>query len=210
MKLIIIGPQGSGKGTHAKKLAALLGILHISTGDLLRELAAQPTKEGAEIKDMLATGALFSDDFMLQILRKRLDKPDAEKGFILDGFPRTLNQANILEQITKIDRAIYLNVPDNECVRRLAGRKTCTHCGSIYGNENPPKKDGKCDNCGSTLRVREDDKEETIRKRLGLYHQQTEPILDLYRRDCKLVEINIQPFRSPDENFRDVCGALGI
>jgi len=107
MKLIIIGPQGSGKGTHAKKLAALLGILHISTGDLLRELAAQPTKEGAEIKDMLATGALFSDDFMLQILRKRLDKPDAEKGFILDGFPRTLNQANILEQITK---SIWCNI----------------------------------------------------------------------------------------------------
>ncbi len=210
MKLIIMGPPGSGKGTHAKRLAAKLGILHISTGDLFRQIAKEDSEKGRRTRDLLNSGALFPDDFMLQILMIRLDKPDAGNEFILDGFPRTANQAKLLDERTRIDKAIYLKVSDVECLRRLAERKICSGCGAIYGNENPPKREGKCDACGGELHVREDDREEAIMKRLRLYHEQTEPILDFYRDRRLLIEVEVRGIRQPEQVFKDVCDALGI
>lgn len=210
MRLIIIGPQGSGKGTHAKKLAAKIGVPHISTGDILRETARQGTEEGRVAGKIMAAGELLPDEFMACLLKKRLGQADARRGFVLDGFPRTILQAEALEGIAKIDKVIYLNVPDGECVRRLAGRKTCGGCGAIYGNENPERIKGKCDACGSELRVREDDTEEAIRKRLAAYHGQTEPVLGFYRRKGLMAEIRVERVRQPEDVFREICGAIGI
>lgn len=210
MRLIIIGSQGSGKGTHAKKLAMKLGVPQISTGDLLREMAKQETEEGQKIRSIINRGVLVPDGIMLGILKKRLEEDDAKKGFILDGFPRNRNQAEMLESAADIDHVIHLNVSDAECIRRLAKRKTCKKCGAIYGNESLPSIEGRCDACGGELYVREDDKEEVIRKRLELYHEQTEPILDFYRENGLLMEIRIEGIRQPEEVFRDICDAIGI
>ncbi len=210
MKLVIIGPQGSGKGTHAKKLAAKLEILHVSTGDLLREIAKEDSEKGRITRELLNSGTLFPDEFVLHILISRLQRPDTMNGFILDGFPRTANQAKMLDENIQVDSAIYLNVPDAECLRRLSGRKTCKACGAIYGNENPPKKEGRCDACNGELHLREDDREEAIRKRLRLYHEQTEPILDFYRENGLLVEVKIEGIKHPEEVFGQICDALGL
>ena len=145
---------------------------------------------------------------MLKILNKRLEEKDARNGFILDGFPRTLNQAKILESTNQIDKVLYLNVSDDECVRRLGNRKTCKGCNAIYGNENPPKQKGICDACGSSLYIREDDKEETIRKRLNLYHEETEPIIKFYEQ--RVAEVKINGIKQLDEVFQEICKALDI
>jgi len=206
IRMIIMGPQGSGKGTHAKKLAAKLGLLHISTGDLLREIAAQNDEEGREMKNLLSSGVLLSDEKMFSILKKRMD--EAKAGFILDGWPRTLNQAELTDTLTHIDKVLYLNVTDKECLRRLGGRAQCEKCGAIYGNENPPKERGKCDACKGQLYIRDDDKEETIRKRLAVYHEQTEPILEFYRKKSILHEVVIDRIMDPEEVFENICAKL--
>jgi adenylate kinase len=210
MKLIIIGPQGSGKGTHAKMLAEKLGVPQISTGDVFRQMAKHDTEEGREIKYLIDNGIFVPDEMTLKILKKRLEEKDAKNGFILDGFPRNTKQAKMLDENVEIDEVLYLNVSDEECLRRLGGRTTCRSCSTIYGNENPPKTKGKCDKCGGELYVREDDTEETIRKRLQTYHEQTEPILDYYREIGLLIEVKIAGIKIPDEVFSDICDALGI
>ena len=210
MKIVMMGPPGSGKGTHAKKLAAKLGIAHISTGDLFRELAKEDTEEGRNIKKLVDSGAYISDDITCGILKNRVQMTDTKNGFILDGFPRTVKQAQMLEDLAEIDAVLYMNVSDQECLRRLSGRQTCRSCAAIYGNENQPKHQGKCDSCGGVLYVREDEKEDVVKKRLSIYHEQTEPILDFYRENGLLAEVPVEGIKQPDEVFQDVCDALGI
>lgn len=187
MKLIFIGPPGSGKGTQAKRLASRLTVPHISTGDILREAVADGTELGQQAAPIMAAGALVPDDLMIGIIRERLTKADARKGFILDGFPRTLVQAEKLETLVsgngKSDlRVIQLLVPNEAIVRRLALRRTCSQCGAIYHLENhPPTTDSVCDRCGAEVIARPDDSEEAVRTRLETFYRQTAPVADYYK-----------------------------
>ena len=186
MKLIFIGPPGSGKGTQAKRLAARFDIPHISTGDMLREAVAAGTPVGQQAASIMAAGQLVPDDLMIQMIDERLARPDAEKGFILDGFPRTLVQAEKLDSLVgngKGDlRVLQLLVPDDAIVRRITLRRTCAQCGAIYHLENqPPANDGICDRCGAEVIARPDDTEEAVRKRLESFHRQTMPVATFYK-----------------------------
>jgi adenylate kinase len=186
VKLIFIGPPGSGKGTQAKRLAGRLAIPHISTGDMLREAVADGTELGKEAAKIMAAGNLVPDDVMIGMIRERLAKPDARKGFILDGFPRTIVQAQKLDGLVSGNgnepiRVLQLLVPDEAIVKRIALRRTCSQCGAIYHLENqPPARDSVCDRCGAEVIARPDDTEEAVRKRLDAFHRQTAPVADYY------------------------------
>ncbi len=196
MKLIFIGPPGSGKGTQAKRLASGHGIPHISTGDILREAVADGTELGRKAAPIMAAGQLVSDDLMIGIIRDRLAKPDAAKGFILDGFPRTLVQAEKLDGIVSGNgheglRVLQLLVPDEAIVNRITRRRTCSQCGAIYHLENqPPAKADVCDRCGGSLIARPDDTEEAVRKRLESFHRQTAPVATYYKSKQLLREVD--------------------
>ncbi|MBU0907668.1 MAG: nucleoside monophosphate kinase [Nanoarchaeota archaeon] len=178
MKLLLIGPQGCGKGTQAKLLSEKLGIPHISTGDLLRNATGNLRRD---IDSYIVAGNLYPDEKMLGLLRRRLDEPDCRKGYILDGFPRNLKQAEMLDRITKVDKAVEIHISDDEAVRRLSGRVACVDCKTGFNYATmPPKTYGVCDACGGKLVQREDDKEDAIRKRLEIYHRDTEPVLRHY------------------------------
>jgi len=179
MKIVFIGPQGSGKGTQAKILSERLGFCHISTGDLLRGSGGELKKK---VDEIMNKGGLISDDLMLDILKKRISCEDCLKGFILDGFPRTLNQAKLLEGVVKIDKVVEIFISDDNAVKRIFGRVSCSKCGEGYNNftELKPKVEGKCDKCGSGLVRRDDDNEYAVRKRLKIYHKETEPVLEFY------------------------------
>jgi adenylate kinase len=186
LKLIFIGPPGSGKGTQAKRLAARFDIPHISTGDMLREAVAAGTPVGQQAASIMAAGQLVPDDLMIQMIDDRLARPDAQKGFILDGFPRTLVQAEKLETIVGNGRGdlkvLQLLVPDDAIVRRITLRRTCAQCGAIYHLENqPPANDSVCDRCGAEVIARPDDTEEAVRKRLESFHRQTMPVATYYQ-----------------------------
>jgi adenylate kinase len=196
MRLIFIGPPGSGKGTQAKRLAGRFGIPHISTGDMLREAVAEGTALGQQAAPIMAAGALVPDDLMVGIIRERLKKDDARKGFILDGFPRTLVQAEKLDSIVSGNgheplRVVQLLVPDEAIVNRISLRRTCAQCGAIYHLENqPPKNDNVCDRCGAGVVARPDDTEQAVRKRLESFHRQTAPVADYYRTKKLLKEVD--------------------
>ena len=196
MKLIFIGPPGSGKGTHAKRLASSHGIPHISTGDMLREAIADETELGRQAAPIVASGALVSDDLMLGIIRDRLSKEDARRGFILDGFPRTLVQAEGLDKIVAGNgadnlRVLQLLVPDEAIVKRIVLRRSCSNCGAIYHLENnPPANDSVCDRCGAEVIARPDDNETAVRKRLDEFHRQTLPVATYYRAKSILREVD--------------------
>jgi adenylate kinase len=196
MKLIFIGPPGSGKGTQAKRLAAQHGVPHISTGDMLREAIADGTELGREAAPIMAAGALVPDDLMIGIIRDRLSKADAEKGFILDGFPRTLVQAEKLDGIVAGNggdklRVLQLLVPDEAIVNRIALRRSCSSCGAIYHLENkPPANDSVCDRCGAEVIARPDDNETAVRKRLEAFHKQTIPVATYYKSKSALREVD--------------------
>ncbi len=178
MKLLFLGPQASGKGTQAEIVSKELGIPHISTGNLLRNAEGE-IKE--EIDSYINRGKLYPDEKMIEILKIRIDKKDCDYGFILDGFPRNINQANALDRITKIDKVIEIHISDEEAVKRLSNRVTCSKCGAIFNLiSNPPKVEGVCDKCQGELKKRDDDEEGAIRERLEIYHRDTEPILDHY------------------------------
>ena len=186
MKLIFIGPPGSGKGTQAKRLASLHGVPHISTGDMLREAIADGTELGREAAPIMASGALVPDDLMIGIINDRLAKPDAGRGFILDGFPRTTVQAEKLDTIVGNGsdplRVLQLLVPDDVLVKRTVLRRSCPECGAIYHLESaPPKSDMVCDRDGAALIHRPDDNEESVRKRLEAFHRQTLPVATFYK-----------------------------
>jgi adenylate kinase len=195
LKLIFIGPPGSGKGTQAKRLASRLGVPHISTGDMLREAVAAGTSVGQKAAAIMASGGLVPDDVMLDIINDRLAQPDAQKGFILDGFPRTLVQAEKLDGLVGNGksglRVLQLLVPDEAIVRRITMRRTCAQCGAIYHLENnPPAKDSVCDRCGAEVIARPDDNEEAVRKRLEAFHRQTLPVATYYKAKSILREVD--------------------
>jgi adenylate kinase len=195
VKLIFIGPPGSGKGTQAKRLAGRLDVPHISTGDMLREAIADGTELGRQAAPIMASGGLVSDDLMIGIINDRLAKADASQGFILDGFPRTLVQAEKLDSLVgnggESLRVLQLLVPDDAIVRRITLRRTCSQCGAIYHLENnPPATDSVCDRCGADVVARADDTEEAVRKRLEAFHRQTLPVATFYRTKSLLREVD--------------------
>jgi adenylate kinase len=196
MRLIFIGPPGSGKGTQAKRLASRFGVPHISTGDMLREAISDGTELGKKAAPIMAAGALVPDDLMVGIIKDRLAKADAKKGFILDGFPRTLVQAEKLEAIVSGNghdalRVVQLLVPDEAIVKRIALRRTCAQCGAIYHLENqPPANANVCDRCGAEVIARPDDTEEAVRKRLDSFRRQTTPVVDFYKSKQALKQVD--------------------
>jgi adenylate kinase len=203
VKLIFIGPPGSGKGTQAKRLAAQHGVPHISTGDMLREAIADGTELGQQAAPIMASGALVSDDLMIGIINDRLAKPDAARGFILDGFPRTVVQAEKLDTIVgdstgngsgnEADglRVLQLLVPDEAIVKRISLRRSCPVCGAIYHLESaPPAVDSVCDREGAELIARPDDNETAVRKRLEAFHRQTLPVATFYKTKQVLREVD--------------------
>lgn len=179
MNLIIFGPQGSGKGTQAKMLSEKLGIAHISTGDLCRN-AKGVLKE--KVDSFIDKGNLVPDELMTKILKERILQADCKKGFVLDGFPRTMAQAEALKKIIDIDFAIEITLSDEEAVKRIGNRLSCKKCGAVYNlNTKKPRRENVCDVCGKELFKRIDDNEEAIKKRLKIYHEETEPVLKLYK-----------------------------
>ncbi|NLU43201.1 MAG: adenylate kinase [Firmicutes bacterium] len=213
MRLILLGPPGAGKGTQAESLSATLGIPHISTGDMFREAVAAGTPLGREAKSYMDAGKLVPDEVTIGIVRERLDRPDARSGFVLDGFPRTVPQAEALDEILKdlsekIDAVVCIDVPEDKLVRRLSRRRVCRGCGAIYHLETkPPGPDGRCTVCGGELYQRDDDTEETVRRRLEVYRLQTEPLIRYYEKRGLLRTVSGD--KDIDSVNRDTLAALG-
>ena len=186
MKIIMLGEPGAGKGTQAKMIADKYGVPHISTGDIFRANIKNGTELGMEAKKYMDQGLLVPDELTVRILLDRVAQDDCKNGYVLDGFPRTIPQAEVLDsELTKlgdhIDYAINVDVPDENIVKRMSGRRACLTCGATYHIEHvPPKKEGICDVCGSELVLRDDDKPETVKNRLNVYHEQTQPLIDFY------------------------------
>ncbi len=214
MILILLGPPGAGKGTQAVNIAKQAGLVHVATGDLFRENIRNQTELGQKAKVFVDKGALVPDEITVGMLLDRIDRPDTRKGVLLDGFPRTVEQARALDEaLTKrgqtVDKVLYINVGEEEVVRRLAGRWTCRQCGAVYHEAfSPPKQAGKCDRCGGELYQRDDDKPETVRNRLGVYSQQTAPLIDYYRGQNKLLEVDGE--QDTDAVGRDLLKAAGL
>lgn len=182
----MLGAPGAGKGTQAKLIAEKYGIPHISTGDIFRANIKEGTELGKEAKQYMDKGELVPDELTVRILLDRVGRDDCKNGYVLDGFPRTIPQATVLDNEVaklgeKIDYAIDVEVPDENIIRRMGGRRACPKCGATYHVEHiPPKKEGICDTCGSELVLRDDDKPETVKSRLEVYHKQTQPLIDHY------------------------------
>jgi len=190
MKLVIFGPPSAGKGTQAQRLSHRYGIPQVSTGDLLRKAVADKTPLGLKVKSYLDQGKLGPDNLVVQLIKERVSKPDCKNGYLLDGFPRTMGQAKELEKMTDIDLVLNIVVDFEVLVERAVGRRTCPKCSAVYHVKfNPPMNEGICEKCGSQLIQRDDDKEDTVRNRLKVYQEQTEPLIDYYRRKGKLVDI---------------------
>jgi adenylate kinase len=195
--VILFGPPGSGKGTQGKMIAEEIGIPHIATGDIMRQAISDGTELGLKVKEFVGKGLLVPDEIVIQVIEERLKKDDAKNGFILDGFPRTIPQAVALDELfQKINiqhyKVIWLDVPDDEIVKRISGRRTCKNCQAVYNIYfNPPKVDGICDVCGGELFIREDDKEEKVKKRLEVFREQTLPLIDYYqKKGKKIIKVN--------------------
>ena len=183
MKAIIFGAPGAGKGTYSSRLQAKLGVDVIAMGDIFRESVKQNTPLGNKVKSYVEKGALVPDDVVVEVLKERLSKVPKGKGFLLDGFPRTIEQANTLEGITKLDVILQLDVPDEIIIERLSSRRICKKCGEVYNIRFlKPKKEGVCDKCGGELYLRADDNPEVIKNRLKVYKDQTEPLIAYYKK----------------------------
>jgi adenylate kinase len=182
MRLVLLGPPGSGKGTQGERLAQTLGLPRISTGDILRRNVAQGTELGRKAKTYMESGKLVPDELVIAMTADRLKEPDARNGFILDGFPRTIAQAEALSKLTPLDAVVNLFLEPEELVKRSAGRRVCPKCESVYHVvSNPPKKAGICDKCGTALVTRPDDREEVVRTRIDTYERQTAPLIAYYK-----------------------------
>jgi adenylate kinase len=196
VRLVLFGPPGAGKGTQAAAVKEKFGIPHISTGEMLRESIAAGTPVGVKAKALVDSGSLVPDEVVGELVAERLARRDARRGFLLDGFPRTLRQATILEVVLKartepLDAVVKINLSDDEVVRRLSGRRTCPSCGASYHVAfSPPKVDGLCDACGGALSHRDDDREDVIRKRLTIYASQTAPLASHYGKLGLLKEVD--------------------
>lgn len=209
MKIVIFGPQGSGKGTQADLIAERLNICHITMGDLLRSEAKSGSELGQKINSLINEGQLVPDDIVFALIQDRVAMSDCGLGFILDGFPRTLAQAELLDKVTAIDTALEIWISDEESVRRITDRRSCSSCGTVYHLiYNPPVAEGECDKCQSPLVIREDDKEGVIKKRLEVYHQQTEPLVKYYQ--DKNVYLKIDGMPSIPEVTREIFGKLNL
>lgn len=183
MKLIFLGAPGAGKGTQAEFVCKELGIPSISTGNILREAIARETELGLLAKSYMDKGDLVPDEVVISIIAERLKADDCKKGFLLDGFPRTIPQAEALDKMgIYMDKVVSIEVPDEVIIERMSGRRSCLKCGATYHVQNKkPANEGVCDNCGSELTIRADDKPETVKSRLATYHEQTEPLKDFYK-----------------------------
>ncbi len=194
MNLIFLGAPGAGKGTQAEKISEAFNIPQISTGNILREAVKNGTEYGLKAKEAMESGALVSDEIVIGILQDRIAKDDCKNGFILDGFPRTVPQAEALDAMgIKIDKVVEIDVPDEKIKNRLSGRRVCEGCGASYHIEyNPSKVDGICDKCGAKTVIRKDDQPETVLERLAVYHEKTAPLKDYYANQGKLVTVEGQ------------------
>lgn len=210
MKLILLGAPGAGKGTQAEILSKLLNIPTISTGNILRAAIKNGTPVGLEAKSYIEAGQLVPDAVIIGIIRDRLAEPDCADGYILDGVPRTIPQAEAMEAMgIDIDTALSIEVDDDVIVERMSGRRTCPQCGGTYHVvNNPPKQEGLCDSCGSALTIRKDDAPETVKARLVTYHKETEPLKAFYEARQKLVKVDNRP--SIEATTDAIREALGI
>ncbi len=212
MKIIMLGAPGAGKGTQAKKMAKKYGIPHISTGDIFRANIKEGTELGKKAQSYMDQGLLVPDELTVDLLIDRISQDDCANGYILDGFPRTIAQAEALDEALskrgeKIDFAIEVNVPDEHIIRRMSGRRTCPDCGASYHIEyNPSGAGERCEVCGAKLELRDDDKPETVGKRLDVYHEQTQPLADYYKE--KGVLESVDGTKHMDDVFADIAAIL--
>ena len=213
MKIIMLGAPGAGKGTQAKMIAEKYGIPHVSTGDIFRANIKNGTELGMEAKKYMDQGQLVPDELTVKILLDRVAQDDCKNGYVLDGFPRTIPQAEALDAgigkiNEKMDYAIDVDVPDENIVNRMSGRRACLNCGATYHLISiPPKVEGICDRCGSEIVLREDDKPETVQKRLKVYHEQTQPLIDYYSKKGVLAEVD--GTQSMENVFNAIVDVLG-
>ena len=213
MKIIILGAPGAGKGTQAKKIADKYQIPHISTGDIFRANIKEGTELGKKAKSYMDQGQLVPDELTLELIMDRFQNPDCENGYVLDGFPRTIPQAEALtEALAKkgetIDYAINVEVPDENIINRMGGRRACLACGSTYHIVYAPTEvEGVCDRCGEKLVLRDDDKPETVKNRLNVYHAQTQPLIEYYTKQGKLAEVD--GTQSMEDVFNAIVKILG-
>lgn len=213
MKIIMLGAPGAGKGTQAKKIAEKYQIPHISTGDIFRANIKGGTDLGMKAKSFMDQGMLVPDELTIGMLMDRIQKEDCAAGYVLDGFPRTIPQAESLTEALSalsetIDYAVNVDVPDTNIVNRMSGRRACLSCGATYHTEfNPPKQEGVCDVCGEALVLRDDDRPETVQKRLSVYHDQTQPLIEYYQKAGVLKEVD--GTQNMDDVFRGITDILG-
>jgi adenylate kinase len=214
VRLVLLGPPGAGKGTQARLLEAKLHVPQIASGDLLRTAVRDQTALGIQAKSFMDTGGLVPDELVLGMIAERLDRPDAHRGFILDGFPRNAAQAEALGSILQrrneaLDKVVAITLPEDEIVKRISGRRTCRSCGSMYHVVfEPPRNDNTCDKCGAELYQREDDAEHTVRARLRVYATETRPLLDYYGR-CGLLA-RIDGLARPEQIEHRILCAMGV
>ena len=213
MKIIMLGAPGAGKGTQAKKIAEKYQIPHISTGDIFRANIKGGTELGMKAKTFMDQGMLVPDEITIGMLMDRIGQEDCINGYVLDGFPRTIPQAESLtkalsERGEAVDYAVNVDVPDENIINRMSGRRACLNCGATYHIVyNPSKKEGICDTCGQQLVLRDDDKPETVKKRLSVYHDQTQPLIDYYKNEGILAEVD--GTKDMEEVFQDIVKILG-
>ncbi len=213
MKIIMLGAPGAGKGTQAKKIAAKYGIPHVSTGDIFRANIKNGTELGMKAKTYMDAGNLVPDEITIGMLLNRIHEEDCKNGYVLDGFPRTIPQAERLTSALKergeaIDYAVDVDVPDENIVSRMSGRRACLACGATYHIVyNAPKKEGVCDQCGEPLVLRDDDKPETVKNRLDVYHRQTQPLIDYYKKEGVLAQVD--GTQDMEQVFQDIVKILG-
>ena len=213
MKIIMLGAPGAGKGTQAKMIAEKYSIPHISTGDIFRANIKNGTELGKKAKSYMDKGQLVPDELTLDLIMDRFKQDDCKNGYVLDGFPRTIPQAEALDTALKakgekVDFAIDVDVPDENIVKRMGGRRACVGCGATYHVVySPTKVEGVCDKCGEELIVRDDDKPETVKKRLSVYHDQTQPLIDYYKNEGILAEVD--GTKDMEEVFQDIVNILG-
>tara|TARA_B100000767_G_scaffold23827_1_gene21074 strand:- start:2677 stop:3309 length:633 start_codon:yes stop_codon:yes gene_type:complete len=206
--IVLFGPPGAGKGTQAARITQTTGLPQVSTGDMLRAAVKNGTKTGIEAKKYMDAGKLVPDSIIIDLIKDRVQDPDAVKGLMFDGFPRTIPQAEALSKITEVTHVIAINVSDERIVERICGRYSCASCGIIYHDTfNPTKQDGVCDECGSTdMKRRADDNEDTVLKRLSAYHEQTSPLADWY--DGLGILRSVNGDKAIDEITKDILIAL--
>lgn len=213
MKIVLLGPPGAGKGTQAKSISNRYSIPHISTGDIFRKNISENTPLGIEAKSYMDNGQLVPDEVTINMVKGRLQQDDCKNGYLLDGFPRTVHQAEALdnfltEREESIDTALLIEVPKEFILERMTGRRVCPSCGASYHIKfNPPANDGKCDLCGSDVIQRKDDTEETVKERLDVYENQTQPLIDFYKNKKQLSVVD--GTQAINEVFESICKILG-